>query len=540
MDLESYRSDGEDFSRKLNREYYEHLAGLKESMESAAIIDQYAHLFSRDAIDWLRGLRQARRQEAPPAATEEARRLGYLLEFATDGYLSAAVKREVDELATLEARAAIRLAGSDEGAAIPLRQVPVLIANEADRSRRAALDQARNDLIDREINPLAAVTYEKLYRTARELGYPGYTALYQDIKGIDLPGLARVLRDFLRDTDAIYTRHLERRLAEVGVPLGQAQRHDLAPLWRATRYDRYFPPEGAVPVLQRALAGLGIDLGGQAALVIDAEPRPRKSPRAFCAPVRVGREVMLVIRPHGGVDDYRALFHEAGHAEHYAGVREEALEYQRLGDNSVTEAFAFLLEHLLHDPRWLARYARLEDPEHLRLTLFHKLYMLRRYAAKLDYELALHRTSSNPEFAPQSPAEDGNKNGFADVKRNGSTIKAKSSQYRKFLGEALKVEHPPEAYLTDLDPGFYASQYLRAWIFEAQLRESLKRRFGREWYRSEAAGRRLQELWGYGQKYTPEELAADLGYRNLEPGPLVEEIEAALRQPHLEKRDQTG
>ncbi|HWQ28343.1 MAG TPA: hypothetical protein VNN12_04915, partial [Dehalococcoidia bacterium] len=49
----------------------------------------------------------------------------------------------------------------------------------------------------------------------------------------------------------------------------------------------------------------------------DTEPRPRKSPRAFCSAIRVPDEVILVINPHGGHDDYRALFHEAGHAEHF-------------------------------------------------------------------------------------------------------------------------------------------------------------------------------------------------------------------------------
>ena len=43
-----------------------------------------------------------------------------------------------------------------------------------------------------------------------------------------------------------------------------------------------------------------------------------KSPRAFCAPIEVPGKVMLVIQPIGGKDDWEALFHEAGHTEHYA------------------------------------------------------------------------------------------------------------------------------------------------------------------------------------------------------------------------------
>ena len=87
---------------------------------------------------------------------------------------------------------------------------------------------------------------------------------------------------------------------------------------------------------------------------LDTEQRPLKSPRAFCAPVHVPDEVYLVIPRHGGRDDYAALFHEAGHTEHYAHVDASLpFEYRHLGDNSVTEGFAFLLEHLTEDPAWL-------------------------------------------------------------------------------------------------------------------------------------------------------------------------------------------
>ena len=91
------------------------------------------------------------------------------------------------------------------------------------------------------------------------------------------------------------------------------------------------------------------------------EARPGKVPRAFCAPIRVPDRVVLVVLPQGGQEDYAALFHEAGHTEHF-GTRARTLpaEERVLGDNAVTEGFAFLLEHLTGDARWLA--ARLDMP----------------------------------------------------------------------------------------------------------------------------------------------------------------------------------
>src|SRR5439155_26923153 len=140
---------------------------------------------------------------------------------------------------------------------------------------------------------------------------------------------------------------------------------------------------------EETLAGLGIDLGAQSNVTLDTEQRPNKSPRAFCAPVHVPREVYLVIPRTGGRDDFSALFHEGGHTEHYANV-DPALpfELRHLGDNSVTEGFAFLFEHLLEDASWLRTVMGAADAEaYIEFSRASKLVFLRRYAAKLRYEL---------------------------------------------------------------------------------------------------------------------------------------------------------
>ncbi len=109
-------------------------------------------------------------------------------------------------------------------------------------------------------------------------------------------------------------------------------------------------PTGLSTRLADTLAGLGIDLGRQTNVHLDAESRPTKSSRAFCSTPRVPDEIYLVIAPTGGRDDYGALFHEGGHVEHYANTDPGlAFEFRHLGDNSVTESFAFLLEHLIED-----------------------------------------------------------------------------------------------------------------------------------------------------------------------------------------------
>jgi len=121
----------------------------------------------------------------------------------------------------------------------------------------------------------------------------------------------------------------------------------------------------------------------------------RQSERGrFCAPVRVPDEVYLVMRPHGGQTDYQTLLHELGHALHFAYTRADyPFEYRWVGDNSVTESYAMLFDHLMQHPRWLLRYSGLgkrELPPFLRAAALEELQFLRRYCAKLIYEVQLH------------------------------------------------------------------------------------------------------------------------------------------------------
>ena len=124
---------------------------------------------------------------------------------------------------------------------------------------------------------------------------------------------------------------------------------------------------------------------------------------------------MLVIQPIGGPDDWRALFHEAGHTEHFAFTSADLpMEAKRLGDNAVTEGWAMLIEHLVDEPAWLTR--RLDVPrrsEFAREGAIVLLFFVRRYSAKLLYELEFH--------AADDPA-------------------AMRSRYVELLTDALKIE----------------------------------------------------------------------------------------------------
>ena len=163
-------------------------------------------------------------------------------------------------------------------------------------------------------------------------------------------------------------------------------------LFRAPEWDPMFPADKMVPALEGTLEDLGIDLSSQENVTLDLEERPNKSPRAFCAPIEVPDRVVLVIQPIGGPDDWRALFHEGGHTEHFAHTsRDLSMEEKRLGDNAVTEGWAMLLQHLTDEPEWLTRRLDFPRPNEYAIEgATGLLYFVRRYAAKILYEIEFH------------------------------------------------------------------------------------------------------------------------------------------------------
>ncbi len=493
MDLSRIRDDLEKFAEALSREEYLTRAGLKDESRAAAIRERYAALASRSLFDEVWGKARA------ASGNEEARGLRFLAEFLGTNWIEYQVRESSDRLTTAEAGQTIAVDGEN----IPLRSAEIRIKNEADRSRRASLELSRLSAVA-ELNGLRREILERSHAEAQRLGFAGYTSFCQELSGIDLVALRELTRPILSRTQDMYRDllawYLRRRL---GVEPREARRHDLARLFRAPEFDGSLPPGTLREAAEAPLRRMGIDPNAAGRIRVDDEPRPKKVPRAFVATPRIPDEIILVVRPGGGPDDYAAFLHELGHALHFAHTDPRLpVEDRRLGDASVTEAFAFLMDGLLRERGWLRRFVGLAQPaDLLRFTAFHKLWFLRRYAAKLEYELTLHA--------------DGPTARCADL-------------YRDLLAGATLVDWPRELSLADLDPFFYAARYLRAWIFEAQLRELLRERFDEEWYRNDRTGPFLLALWQRGQRHPIEQLAMELGLGPLSLDPLLAQLTAAL------------
>jgi len=486
--LDDLTEDADRFIAELDEETYLHFSGRKDAYALTPIYERHEKLTRLDTA------------LAVGASVDGSRDIRELWRFACEGYLGNFVREEEERVAELEATLKATLDGEE----IPYRNLRSAIMNEPERGRRERLERARNELTEEHLNPLHLRALEVVHRETRNLGAPSYVELYRGF-GFRLDELAAQCRAFLDATERLWEEAGDRFFrSRIGLGIGEAERWDVARVWRGAGWDAAFPVDRMVPALEASLADLGVDLRAQRNVELDLDDRPNKSPRAFCAPIEIPGRVVLVIKPAGGPEDWSALFHEAGHTEHYAHTSPSlTVAQKRLGDNAVTEGWAMLLEHLTIDAGWLER--RLDFPrprEYAAEGAVQLLWMLRRYCAKLLYELEL-----------QSAVD----------------VAALRPRYVELLSDALAVTPSDADYLADVDQGFYCSEYLRAWAFEAQLRGHLRERYGSAWFTRREAGSLLRELWNEGQKPTADEILAETSGDTLELEAAADRVREALR-----------
>jgi hypothetical protein len=489
-DLDTYRDRIDRFIAELDEEYYLHYAGHKDTLDLKPLYERYPELS------------ELGRAQALGQAAESDRGVVELWRFACENYLGELTREHSEKVAALEAE----LEATVDGETIGYRMIRPTMANSEDRARRERLEEARNRLTEEHINPVLQDGVATVNGAVPQLGSQTYFDLYNRF-GFRIEELADQCRAVLESTERLYEEHADRLFrARAGVGLAEAQRWDVTRVFRAPGWDAAFPADKMLPALEVTLADLGIDLRSQQNVELDIEQRPKKSPRAFCAPIEVPGRVVLVIQPMGGADDWRALFHEAGHTEHYAHVSADLpVEAKRLGDVSVTEAWATMMEHLLLEPGWLSRRLDFPKPQEFAAeAATGSLYLLRRYCGKLLYELEFHGAS---ELDP----------------------KAMSARYVELLGDALKIEPSRTDFLGDIDPSFYVTGYLRSWALQSQLREYFRERFGSDWFADRKAGGMLRELWSEGHRLDADELLADVTGQELEMEAFAQTLREQLR-----------
>jgi hypothetical protein len=468
--------------------------GEKEVSEQAAIVARYCDLFSRAQLD---ALREAEEE----AGSEDGERLYRLRKTCESGLVTVELVERDDALenAILAARVTFR------GEQMPLRTA---------QARLAVLDAYgdRDELGTIHADASAAFNPDRLelVRAAAEVeaelsGEPDHVRRSEEEKGVSLRELEAALAAAGAASEqrweALRERWFERLLGaereETPASSHVAYMRRLSPL------DRVYTKDRAVEICLTTLERLGFALADEPNIRLDLDDRPQKSPRACVIASDPPAVVHLITRAQGGLHDYQAFLHEAGHALHYAGC-EPALPYtyrKIARDHALTEIYSYILEAITREPAWHAEHFGLTDAqatENAEATTFLEALLFRRYTAKLQFEL---------DFWTRFDEDGGTQTGYSER-----------------LTGATGVRYRADAYLSDMDSGFYSADYLRAWIRSAQLRAHLIRDVGEDWWRRPETGEQLRELFREGTQPSSEEIAARLGFDALDTAPLLEEL----------------
>jgi hypothetical protein len=466
--------------------------GEKEVSEQAAIVARYADLFTREQHAELRG--------AEEATGEERERLYRLREACAGGIVVSELAEASDRLenAILAARVEFR------GESLPLRTAQAQLALLDDYAAREELGELAGDASARFNDDRYALLGKGESLDAELSDDPDPVRRSCGRKAIDLRELAAAFEDASSagagSWDRLRGRWLERVLGPERDP--EPASYHVAYLRRMSPLADLYAKDRAVPVCLDTLLRIGFDLAAEEHIRLDLDDRPQKSPRACVIASDPPTVVHLITRAQGGLHDYQAFLHEAGHALHYAGC-DPALPYtyRRLSrDHALTEIYSFLVESISREPGWHAEHFGLsadEDAERAEATRFLEVLLFRRYAAKLRYELHLW---SDFERAP-------------DYART----------YSENLRAAIGFRYRSDGFLAYMYDDFYSADYLRAWVRAAQLRAFLRRSVGSGWWQRPETGELLRGLFAEGTRPTSEEIAARIGFDPLDTGPLLEE-----------------
>jgi hypothetical protein len=473
--------------------------GEKETSEQAAIVARYADLFTREQLAALQD-----REDKEGGETRE--RLYRLRKTCESGIVAAELAERDDALENAVLAARVMWNGEE----LPLRSAQALLATThayADRDALGALQLEVSAGFNDERRSLLAA-HEEL--TAELSGQLDPVRRSEEEKGVSLRALRDALNIARVQTTPAFERlrgtWLERLLGPEREPVpGSAH---MSWMRRLSPLESTYTKERSVPVCVATLKALGFDLEQERGIRLDLEDRPQKSPRACVIASDPPSVVHLITRAQGGLHDYEALLHEAGHALHYAGCDPKLpYTFRRISrDHALTEIYSFLLDSIVREPGWHVEHFGLSDDDardRAEATAFLDALLFRRYSAKLGFEI---------DFWSRFSRDGGTPAGYADK-----------------LTAATGIRYEPASFLLDMDAGFYSADYLRAWVRSAQVRRFLQRTIGRDWWRRAETGEFLRALFREGTRPANEDVAHQIGFEPLDTAALEVELGAGAR-----------
>lgn len=319
--------------------------------------------------------------------------------------------------------------------------------------------------------------------TTERFGFENYVRYSEAKHQLNFDDLASQFSGYLERTGQAYQTRMKQWVEEeIGRPFENLSRYHALYLMRIKRFDAHFPAGDLPGMIGRTFGGLGFDPFTDPGVFPDISVVPGKSPRGMCVGVEIPGEVHIVMKPVDGLIDYETLLHETGHAFFLSNMDPGLpVEYRRLYRSAaLDETFAFLFMDLAGNRAWLTTIAGMQtsDAEELaRLSDTRRLCLIRRHIGKFLAE--------------------------KDLLENGNIKDPKP--YCTHLKSATGFDYEPAGYLIDMEPDFYALDYVRAWAGANSLRQVLEQEYGEDWFTNGRAGGLLKEMARTGRRYSLDE-----------------------------------
>lgn len=526
--IESLEQAFSDSNRDFARAYYLFAtAKLSETYNSEEIYEKYPMLSDEATFQ---------KVKAAYDANPDDEKIKRMFSSVLGTYIGKKLAAESDELQNLKNQLKIDVSAlnltEDDGnilTEILYEDVSQWLKNLESKEQRQDLYNRMAKAYQDNLSERFIALFKKENELLASLGYPDVIGFYSQSSGHDLPHLGECGRRLVDETQALYSERMGAYYKErTGLDFSKSTRADIAyvlnrPSEAMKHIDERFPESRLLPLATKTFDQLGLSFSqiaktvdytnleaynqdvveqkdiAKRRILLDVANRPGKRSRAYVYPSQVPSEIYLSIKPEGGLDDYSAFFHESGHALHFAYEAPDlGFALALMGNNTVTETYAYLMQNLFLNRHWLVAEAGLTPDEAkaaVRRGALNDLYMLRRYASKMQFELNLYNKVNNSGYS------------FAD----------KGGVYAELLTKGCGFSYDKEGWSRDVDAGFYVADYFTAWTLEAQLRQYLMTHFGNpgvqgeDWYANPKAGEFLKSLWKDGN-LNQKDLASRLGY----------------------------
>ncbi len=193
---------------------------------------------------------------------------------------------------------------------------------------------------------------------ARKLGYTNYLSLIFNNREID----TRQYLKLLQQLDSLSLQPYRDIIQDIQsrLNLTHVEIWDLAYAYNSinSKVDIYFPADSQLAYIKNSLKPLGFNLD-KMPIYFDLAPRLQKSQLAYAFPIKIPYDIRVLANITDGAYSNRVLFHEIGHAIHFASIAQDRPLFTNAVDAAWSEGMAQIFAAFCDEELWLKKYAHL-------------------------------------------------------------------------------------------------------------------------------------------------------------------------------------